>query len=191
MTTSGARTSDEPWSPVLGRSASRPTTASRPSAARSSGSSGRSPTGSLRSSTIDRPATSRASARCPAEATTSGSGAGVSSPAANRSWVATIRPAARSASARSSWPEASAAGRVRARCWANGISRSSPAATEPTGSRRPQMKSDMTKPAKPHSSRRISVSRVRFCPHHSPSTELYALITAVTPASTTARKCGR
>ena len=68
---------------------------------------------------------------------------------------------------------------------------SSPAASEPTGSRSPQMKSEMTKPSKPHSSRRISVSSVRFCPHHSPFTELYALITLATPASTTARKCGR
>jgi hypothetical protein len=30
--------------------------------------------------------------------------------------------------------------------------------------------------------------QVRFCPHHSPFTELYALITLATPASTTARK---
>ena len=37
----------------------------------------------------------------------------------------------------------------------------------------------------------MPVSSSRFCPHHSPLTELYALMTAATPASTTVRKCGR
>ena len=53
------------------------------------------------------------------------------------------------------------------------------------------MKSVMTKPSKPHSSRSTSVSSACDWPAHSPLSELYELITLATPSSTTRLKCGR
>ncbi len=100
----------------------------------------------------------------------------------NRRRVATIRSTDRSTSAWARAPDPpTASASAIARCWRNGISMSSPAVTDAIGSRKPKMKSEVTKPSHPHSSRRISVSRCAFWPHHSPLTELYALITDADP----------
>jgi hypothetical protein len=74
VTTAGARTLLDPWSPVTGMAASRPTTASDRTSSGSRGRTGWPADGpvrriSLRSSTIDRSATSRASARWASPAT--------------------------------------------------------------------------------------------------------------------------
>ncbi len=72
-----------------------------------------------------------------------------------------------------------------------GISTSSPACKLFTPSRSPKIQSEMTKPTKPHSSRKMSEINAVFSPHHSPFTELYAVMTQATPSSTIRLKCGR
>ncbi len=69
-------------------------------------------------------------------------------------------------------PSATAVGSATARCMRNGISMFSPPRTEATASRTPKVKSDVTNPSQPHSSRRIDRRRVAFSPHHSPFTRL-------------------
>ena len=67
----GARTWDEPRSPMFAALARRPITAIEVMAAGSSGSTGAPSSGSFLSSTMARAATSRARARCSAQAITS------------------------------------------------------------------------------------------------------------------------
>ncbi|CPU63634.1 Uncharacterised protein [Mycobacteroides abscessus] len=156
VTTYGARTSDDPWSPVLATSARRPTTARRRRESVSSGSAGAPDASSFLRSTTARRAASRARSTCSA-LTTVPRGSSASRPAWWRSCVARMRTPARSTSAQVARPSSRASRSHAPRCWRNGASTSSPAASAFAPSRIPQMKSVTTVPSKPQSSRRTVV----------------------------------
>ena len=163
----GGRTRDDPWSPRLAASASRPNTATDPIPA---GSGSTSP--SFFSSTIDSAATRRARARWAVEATTDACGSAGSRRARCSSCVRRMRRTDDTTVVRESRPDRAASGSARARESRSGISTSMPASRLATGSCTPNTQSLVTKPVKPHSSRSTSVRSAPFTSIGAPLTEL-------------------
>ena len=157
----------------------------------SSGSSARPSSSVLRRSTVPAIAARLVSAL------SAGSSTDSSGPSASRSSACT-RPASTSTSRTSestcdsaTSPRSTAATRSSPYTrTGGGISMVSPAFAAPTVSCTPNQ-SDTTNPSKPHSSRRMPVSRSWFSAQWSPRRRLYALMIPQAPPSFTARSNGR